>query len=442
MDNELQEAFDQGFDAVKKYVDGSFSAYEKRLADLESRISAYPKIGEKGERGDKGERGEDGKSVSFDEINGLVEKAVQSAIQSLPKAKDGSDGLGLAGAFIDRDGHLAVTLSNGDVKNLGPVVGKSVTEDAVEKLVNVSVEKAASLLPKPVEGQTFTLSDIKSLIAEGVEKSISALPQGPQGAPGVDGRDGEKGDTGPAGNDGRSITVEDVLPTLKQIVSEEVSKLPKPERGEKGEPGDRGADGTPASVDEEEIAEKVLSQVMEALKSIPVPKDGKDGRDGIDGKDGVGATSAMIDRNGELVLTMSDGKTIQLGCVVGKDGRSIEETSIKSMVEDAVSSLPKPKDGADGLGFDDMDLAEKDEGIFLQFMRGDRVKEFRLPVVTDRGVFKIGTVYRKGDGITDQGSFWIAQKDEVTERPGSCDGWRLAVKRGQNGKDAKPVPVA
>lgn len=36
----------------------------------------------------------------------------------------GADGLGLAGAMIDRTGALQITLTNGDVKNLGPVVGK------------------------------------------------------------------------------------------------------------------------------------------------------------------------------------------------------------------------------------------------------------------------------------------------------------------------------
>ncbi|CAA2107648.1 hypothetical protein [Variovorax paradoxus] len=37
---------------------------------------------------------------------------------------NGADGLGLAGAMIDRTGALLITLTNGDVKNLGPVVGK------------------------------------------------------------------------------------------------------------------------------------------------------------------------------------------------------------------------------------------------------------------------------------------------------------------------------
>lgn len=38
--------------------------------------------------------------------------------------KDGADGVGLAGAMIDRTGSLVVTKTNGEAINLGPVVGK------------------------------------------------------------------------------------------------------------------------------------------------------------------------------------------------------------------------------------------------------------------------------------------------------------------------------
>lgn len=38
--------------------------------------------------------------------------------------ENGSDGIGLAGAFINRDGELTITMTSGEVKCLGPVVGK------------------------------------------------------------------------------------------------------------------------------------------------------------------------------------------------------------------------------------------------------------------------------------------------------------------------------
>ncbi len=56
-----------------------------------------------------------------EDIAALVADAVKKALAEQPQPKDG---VGLAGAFIDRDGNLAVTLTNGDVKTLGPVIGK------------------------------------------------------------------------------------------------------------------------------------------------------------------------------------------------------------------------------------------------------------------------------------------------------------------------------
>ena len=70
-----------------------------------------------------GKDGVDGKSVTLDDVTLLVERAVKAL--PVPKdGKDGADGAGVAGAMIDRTGALLLTLSNGEVKNLGNVVGK------------------------------------------------------------------------------------------------------------------------------------------------------------------------------------------------------------------------------------------------------------------------------------------------------------------------------
>ncbi len=132
----------------------------------------------------------------------------------------------------------------------------------------------------------------------------------------------------------------------------------------------------------------------------------------------VGVASALIDREGNLVLTFSNGEIKSLGIVVGRDGETIK--------------------GADGLGFDDLseELADDGRTIIRRYMRGDEVKEFRhtFPVVLDRGVYKAEQEYVAGDGVTWAGSFWIAQKD-TSEKPGDGEGWRLAVKSGRAGRD-------
>ena len=45
---------------------------------------------------------------------------------------------------------------------------------------------------------------------------------------------------------------------------------------------------------------------------------GRDGKDGKDGKDGVGVEKAKVDIDGELVITLTDGRVIEAGKVVSK----------------------------------------------------------------------------------------------------------------------------
>lgn len=161
-------------------------------------------------------------------------------------------------------------------------------------------------------------------------------------------------------------------------VNRRIDNLPAPEKGDKGDKGEKGDKGDP-------------------------------GRDGLDVKDMFRADG------GRLIAVMSDGSTRDLGVFVGKDGKDGEP-------------------GRDGLGFDDMRMEEREDGCYLVFERGEIVKEFRLPVVIDRGVYSAGKVYRKGDGVTWAGSFWIAQED-TSEKPDTGKGWRLAVKKGRDGKD-------
>ena len=47
---------------------------------------------------------------------------------------------------------------------------------------------------------------------------------------------------------------------------------------------------------------------------------GKNGSNGVDGENGVGISSANINVEGELILTYTNGASINLGRVVGEDG--------------------------------------------------------------------------------------------------------------------------
>ncbi len=137
----------------------------------------------------------------------------------------------------------------------------------------------------------------------------------------------------------------------------------------------------------------------------------------LKGQDVRSIASAVIDRENCLVLTYTDGTTQSLGVVVGKDG----------------------DDGAT-FTVDDFDIEQYPDGRTFKFMftRGDVCHsfEFAFPVVLDRGVWKEGD-YENGDAVSWGGSLWIAQRD-TSDKPDSPDsGWRLAVKRGRDGKDAR-----
>jgi integrin beta 3 len=97
-------------------------------------------------------------------------------------------------------------------------------------------------------------------------------------------------------------------------------------------------------------------------------------------------------------------------------------------------------DGKDGLGFDDMTVDyDQERTVTLTFQRGEIVKRFPLvlPIVLDRGVFSAGKSYDPGDAVTWGGSLFIAQK-ATSAKPGEASeasrAWRLAVKRGGDGK--------
>lgn len=173
----------------------------------------------------------------------------------------------------------------------------------------------------------------------------------------------------------------------------------------------------PATVDVDAIAKA-------AAQMIPTPKDGAPGQDGQPGKDGAAGENGRDGLDvkdlfradgGRLVAVMSDGTTKDLGVFVGKDGAP-------------------GKDGQDGIGFEDMTFETDDHGrVIAKFQRGDVIKSVRLPCIVDRGPFKAGGGYEKGDAVSYGGSLWIAQ-EPTGDKPDGSKAWRLAVKKGRDAR--------
>ncbi len=205
-----------------------------------------------------------------------------------------------------------------------------------------------------------------------------------------------------------------------------------------GAPGAAGRDGEPGrdgkDVDPEDLAGLVDAAVEKAVGALPRARDGRDGIDGKDGapgRDGLDVNELFVAEGGNLVAVFSDGRTKDLGQFRGTDGTD---------GRDGTDGAPG-RDGVDGLGFEDMDERFEDDGrtVVRTYRCGEVLKEFRfsVPAVLDRGVYKAGQAYERGDGVTWAGSFWIAQKQTEAKPDGSDGSWRLAVKRGRDGKDGR-----
>lgn len=87
-------------------------------------------------------------------------------------------------------------------------------------------------------------------------------------------------------------------------------KLKEPKNGIDGKPGKDGRDG---------VDGKNGVDGKDGVNGKD-GKDGKPGKDGIDGVDGVGIYDVEINKDGELIITLTNGKKINCGKVKGKDG--------------------------------------------------------------------------------------------------------------------------
>lgn len=201
----------------------------------------------------------------------------------------------------------------------------------------------------------------------------------------------------PEPKDGESVTVEDIKPLLSDMVDAAVKALPAAKDGEDGKDAD--------------MAELKL-HLAELVKHVNLPA-----------PPSVDEVAAVFERRfSDLTLSW--------------------ERQARDTFEKAADRMPVPKDGRDALPLDsfDMELAEDGRTLTLKMHAGDTVveKSLRIATVLDRGPYRGDKQYEKGDAVTHGGSLWIAQVDDPEGAPGmGGKGWRLAVKKGRDGKDLR-----
>lgn len=382
---------------IKAIDSDAFGEYvQKHMLPLMEKFEQMPapKHGEPGPMGESGRDGRDGTSVEYSAVESMVSVAVGKAVAAIQIPKDGRDGVD--GKSIDAAEVKALVAEAVAVAAVpAPKDGRD-GKDADPIAVKALVSEAVAAVPVAKDGKDADMAAVQGLVDAAVTKAMGSI-QAPR-----DGKDGK---------DGRDIDPASLEFIVSAYVEKSVSGLPKPQ------------DGTSVTV--EDVGPLVTAEVAKAVSAIPKAADG------------VGVADAIISRDGDLVLTFSDGRTKSVGAVVGANADPAETARV---IAEQIAAFPRPKDGQngkDGYGFDDMDLVITDEKSLLRFTRADRtdVKEFELPLMLDRGIYKPGVRYRKGSTVTAQGALWIAQA-ETSDRPGDgATAWRLAVKKGRDGRD-------
>lgn len=173
--------------------------------------------------------------------------------------------------------------------------------------------------------------------------------------------------------------------------------------------------------------EAVKTMIDDAVKAIPVinGKDGVDGKDGLNGKDGergekgadgLGLAGAMIDRDGALQITLTNGEVKSLGAVAGKDGTN----------------------GVDGIGFEsfEMEYLPESHEISVKASAAGRVKELRHPAggIRPGNYWREGTKAKAAEAWVHDGSLWIATKDTNTKPDAAGSDWIIAARKGRDGE--------
>jgi len=113
------------------------------------------------------------------------------------------------------------------------------------------------------------------------------------------------------------------------------------------------------------------------------------------------------------------------------------ERRAQDLLQRAIDRIPRPKDGEDGMGFDDLVVEYDGERTFtVALVQGERRKaqSFKMPIMIYRKVYVEGSAYERGDVVTWGGSSWVALKDAPQGKPGDTSrDWQLIVKKGRDG---------
>ena len=232
------------------------------------------KVKAAGTDGKDGEKGEDGETPYIGENGNWWIGETDTYVKAV--GTDGADGKDGADGTNGVDGRTP-QLKIGD-DNLWYV-----SYDNGQNWESLNVKATGEMGATGAQGEKGDKGDQGEQGIQGVKGDKGDKgDQGIQGAQGIQGVQGEKGDKGDQGKQGI--------------------------QGVQGEKGDVGADGASGQNGTNGINGKNGVNGQDG-------QNGQDGKDGQDGTAGRGIDNAMIDNDGYLILTMTDGTTINAGLV-------------------------------------------------------------------------------------------------------------------------------
>ncbi len=266
--------------------------------------------GEQGVQGDKGDQGEPGITpvFSFNEEKGYLyvsydnELTWSTLLNIYDLVEDGKDGVSVSSCELNDAGELVITYSNGDTQNLGVITGAAGKDgkdgengkDGVG-ISNVEISDDGNLVITLTDDTVIDLGNVK----------------GKDGKDGLDGLNGEDGKDGKNGEEG-------ITPRLRIDATSEMWQVSY-DNGKTWEEFGVVARGEDGKMPRLRI--NATTKEWEASYDNGSTWHGLGvSASGTEGEDGVGISDILIDDNGCLVVTLTDGTELDLGSVRGENG--------------------------------------------------------------------------------------------------------------------------
>lgn len=276
----------------------------------------------------------------------------------------GTDGISISAAVINESGELIISYSDGTTANLGKVVGS----DGINGVNGTNGKDGISVSSAEIN----SLGELVLSFSNGQRANVGAVvgakgdkgDKGEQGLQGAKGEKGDKGENGLNGSDGIGVKKSEINSAGELVITytNDLTENLGPIVGAKGDKGDKGDQGVQG-----EKGEKG-DQGVQGEKGDA----GLNGTDGKDGKDGVGINNIEISNDGNLLITLTNGTSLNLGNIKGEKGDKGDQGIQGEKGDAGLNGTDgiNGTNGADGVGITDVTINADDE-LVLTFSNGN-----------------------------------------------------------------------